>query len=210
VIFNVFVKVHVENSILGSILVYMDRVQTDPIPIHLVNTILDATGRGCDRPECEALSATDSGVAHAVLTIDRCNRDWEDHDPCYRAGRKLYLHRPGDGRSPPDRLPALFLCPTRLAHPRRYNCQPDLVVRAVGELVARGELPAARRTWQLNGSACAYVPNSTACATAGRYIASFRTPARLKSPTAPKMDPRWAFSTTCTSPAPGQPAPAPG
>jgi hypothetical protein len=71
-LWNVDVHVAVEHSILGSIHVFQDEVLTDPIPIRLSDSILDATGTGCEGPECEALSAPGSGFAHAVLTTSDC------------------------------------------------------------------------------------------------------------------------------------------
>lgn len=56
----------IEHSILGSIQVIQDEVTTDPIRIHISDSILDATS-----PEREALDAPGCPVAHAVLTIAR-------------------------------------------------------------------------------------------------------------------------------------------
>jgi len=129
-LWNVDVHVTVAHSILGSIQVYQDEVLTDPIPIHISDSILDATGTGCEGPECEALSAPGSGLAHAVLTALRCTvighvlthaidlaensildgQVWVARSQ-RGCGRFSYV-RPGSRT------------------PRRYRCQPDLAGQA--------------------------------------------------------------------------------
>ena len=63
---------HVEHSIVGSIVITGRPVSTEPSRVDLTDSILDATGHDCDKPECEALTAPDGVVAHAIATFKRC------------------------------------------------------------------------------------------------------------------------------------------
>jgi hypothetical protein len=65
-------RLQVEHSIVGSIMVAGRAVSTEPQRIELSDTILDATGHDCDKPECEALTAPDGVIAHAVANFTRC------------------------------------------------------------------------------------------------------------------------------------------
>lgn len=58
--------VEVDRCILGTIEVIGDEVSTDPLEVHLRDSILDATG-----PARTALSAPDCRHAHAVLSVHR-------------------------------------------------------------------------------------------------------------------------------------------
>jgi hypothetical protein len=60
-------SVLVQWSILGGIRVIADEVRSDPIPIALYDSILDAT-----RPDGSALRGRDRRLAHVALTIARC------------------------------------------------------------------------------------------------------------------------------------------
>ncbi|NUK28535.1 hypothetical protein HRW08_39275, partial [Streptomyces lunaelactis] len=66
--------VEIDRCILGTIEVIGDEVGTDPLPIHLRDSILDATG-----PDREALSAPDCRHAHAVLHAHRSTVIGEVH-----------------------------------------------------------------------------------------------------------------------------------
>lgn len=120
-LYNFHGRVRVEHSILGSIQVSQNEVTRDPLPLHLSDSILDAT-EGDD----VALSAPGGEVAHAVLTIRRCtvfgmalvhaielaeNTIFND---CLHVARR--------------QLGCLRFCyvPAGCRTPRRYHCQPDL------------------------------------------------------------------------------------
>ncbi|MGW7442882.1 hypothetical protein [Kitasatospora sp. NPDC054795] len=131
--------VTIENSILGTIQVVGDEVDTDPLEIHLADSILDATG-----PERPALSGPDCEHAHALLHAHRSTVVGEVHthavpiaEDCVFTGRLRVARRS---------LGCLRFCyvPPCSRTPRRYECQPDLVRSAVTELVERGELDPAQ------------------------------------------------------------------
>ena len=134
----------IEHSILGSILVREDEVHTDPIPIRLSDSILDATQGGS-----LALGALDDRAAHAVLTVLRStvfgiiqvhaidlaeNSIFTDcvHVARRQLGCMRYCYVPAGCRTP-----------------RRHMCQPDLATQAVAEGIkdkpARDALIAAER-----------------------------------------------------------------
>lgn len=78
-LFNVRASVRIEHSIVGSIQINENPVQTDPIPLFIGDSIVDAT-----RNDREAVGAPGDQVAHAVLTIQRCT-------VCHRIGGELHL-----------------------------------------------------------------------------------------------------------------------
>lgn len=113
--------VQIERSILGTILVITDEVRTDPLPIHLSDSLLDATGR--DR---EALSAPECRHAHAVLHARRSTVIGEVHTHAVRIAEDTIF----DGRVHVARrgIGCLRFChvPPGSRTPPRYRCQPDL------------------------------------------------------------------------------------
>ncbi|SHF09978.1 hypothetical protein [Streptoalloteichus hindustanus] len=132
---NTTACVQIEHSVLGTILVIADEVTADPLPIHIADSILDATG-----PRREALSGPDCRHAHAELFIHRSTVLGEVHTHAVRIGENslftglLHVARRGVG--------CLRFCsvPTNSRTPRRYRCQPDEVFAALRERAASGEL----------------------------------------------------------------------
>jgi hypothetical protein len=112
--------VQIERSIVGSILVIGDEVRTDPLPIHVADSILDATGS--DRP---ALSGPDCEIAYAALHLYRSTVVGEVHtysipvgDNSILAGQ-VRVARRGTGC-----LRYCYVAPGSRT-PRRFACQPD-------------------------------------------------------------------------------------
>lgn len=114
--------VEIDRTILGTIEVIGDEVGTDPLPIHLRDSILDATGS--DR---EALSAPDCRHAHAVLYAHRATIIGEVHTHAVQLAEnslftgRLHVARRGIG------CLRFSYVPPGSRTPRRYRCQPDLV-----------------------------------------------------------------------------------
>ena len=110
----------ISRSILGTILVIADEARADPLPVHIADSVLDATA-----PDREALSAPDCELAHVVLHAYRTTVIGEIHahaietadnsifDGCVRVARR------GIG--------CMRFCyvPPGSRTPRRYHCQPD-------------------------------------------------------------------------------------
>ena len=124
-LFNIDARIRIEHSIIGAIQVNHDEVQTDPIPVYLCDSILDAT-----RIEGEALSAVDGSVAHAQLTIERCTVFGQIRVRAMNLAENsifngtLYVVRRQLGC-----VRFCYVTPNSRT-PRRYNCQPDLVESA--------------------------------------------------------------------------------
>ncbi|MFE6690793.1 hypothetical protein ACFVFQ_30510 [Streptomyces sp. NPDC057743] len=114
--------VEIDRSILGTIEVLGDEVGTDPLPLHLRDSILDATGT--DRA---ALSAPDCRHAHAELSAHRTTVLGEVHVHAVRiAENSLFTGLVHAARRQVGCVRFSYLPPGSRT-PRRYRCQPDLV-----------------------------------------------------------------------------------
>ncbi|MFG2135490.1 hypothetical protein [Streptomyces sp. NPDC048650] len=115
------VCVEIDRTVLGTIEVIGDEVGTDPLPIHLRDSILDATGH--DRA---ALSAPDCRHAHAVLYAHRTTVIGEVHTHAVELAEnsvftgRLHVARRGIG------CLRFSYVPPGSRTPRRHRCQPDL------------------------------------------------------------------------------------
>ncbi len=115
----------VEHSILGTIQVIGDEVATDPLPIHLSDSILDATGH--DRA---ALSAPDCLLAHAVLHAHRTTVIGEVHTHAVQiAENSLFTGELRVARRGVGRLRFCYVPPGSRTPPR-YCCHPGLSTAA--------------------------------------------------------------------------------
>ncbi|MEU5213467.1 hypothetical protein [Streptomyces sp. NPDC020742] len=113
--------VEVDRTVLGTIEVIGDEVGTDPLPIHLRDSVLDATG--ADRA---ALSAPDCRLAHAVLYAHRTTVLGEVHTHAVElAENSLFTGRMQIARRGVGCLRFSYVPPGSRT-PRRYRCQPDL------------------------------------------------------------------------------------
>ncbi|MBW6435148.1 hypothetical protein KZ829_15515 [Actinoplanes hulinensis] len=113
--------VHIERSVLGPIVVLADEVGTDPAPIHLRDSILDATGH--DRP---ALGAPDGRHAHAVLHAERVTVVGEARVHAVEtAADSIFTGIVNVARRQRGTLRFCYVPPGSRT-PRRFRCQPDL------------------------------------------------------------------------------------
>ena len=125
-------RLNIEHSIVGTIQVTQNEVATEPLPISISDSILDATA-----PELEALGAPECPVAHAVLTTRRCTvigrvevHAIELAENCIFDGViKVARRQRGCMR--------FCYAPPGSRTPRRFECQPDLVVLAAPDENAR-------------------------------------------------------------------------
>lgn len=109
----------IERSILGAILVIADEVAADPAPIHIADSILDATAR--DR---EALSAPERHLAYAVLHSHRSTIIGEVNTHAIQiASETIFAGRVNVARRGIGCLRFSYLPPGSRT-PRRYQCQP--------------------------------------------------------------------------------------
>lgn len=131
--------VQIERSILGAILVIANEVDTDPLPIYLTDSILDATA-----PDREALSAPECRHAHAVLAVRRSTIIGEVHTHAIRLGENTIFHgRVHVARRGIGCLRFSSVTPGSRT-PRRYRCQPDGVRGEVEQLRVRPRFTSSR------------------------------------------------------------------
>ncbi|WP_082411761.1 hypothetical protein [Methylogaea oryzae] len=198
-LYGVRAKVRIEHSILGSVQINQDEVRSDPLPLEISDSILDATA-----PDKEAIGAPGYAVAHAVLNIKRSTVfGMVDVHAIGLAENCVFNDCVNVARR---QLGCMRFCyvPPRCRTPRRYHCQPDLAVQAAQEDLAAG--PA--RDAPSPASCCACGRNSPAAATAVPAMASWPCPVPKKSSAAPRTNRKWAPSTTCSNPS-GRPICAP-
>jgi len=135
-------SIKVEHSILGSVQVVAAEIIQDPIVIQISDSILDAT-----RDDLEALSGSEREIGYARLTIARSTvigkvltHEVALAENCIfsavvtvarrQSGCVRFCYVPPDSRTP-----------------RRYECQPDLVVKAITNkfIEAKGTISVAER-----------------------------------------------------------------
>jgi hypothetical protein len=129
---NTPARVRIERSIVGSIQVNQDEVQSDPIPVRIRDSVLDGTSR-----EREAVGAPGGLLAHAVLTIERSTVFGQIQTHAIElAENSIFMGRIRVGRRQRGCMRFCYVTPGSRT-PRRYRCQPDLVKTAVVELMQR-------------------------------------------------------------------------
>jgi hypothetical protein len=127
---NAYPCLTIEHSIIGSIQVNNDEVIKEPIQIRISDSILDATGNDCEGPACEAVGASGSSMAHAVLTIARSTVFGRiDTHAIALAENSIFM---GTVKVARRQLGCMRFCYTRPCSrtPKRYRCQPDLAEQA--------------------------------------------------------------------------------
>jgi hypothetical protein len=137
---NVDAHVTIDHSIIGSIQVLHDEVLRDPIRIDIADSVLDATSQ-----EREALGASGWPFAHAVLTVRRSTVFGQIQTHAIELGENSIFD--GLVRVARRQLGCVRFCYVAPGSrtPRRYNCQPDLVVQPIEDQLARGEITQAER-----------------------------------------------------------------
>ena len=139
-IFNSTAKIKIERSIVGAVQITANEAATDPIELCIGDSLWDAT-----KNALLVLSGPAETVAYARLSIARCTVSGKilTHEislaencifsatVCVARRQKgcvRFCYVPPDSRTP-----------------RRYECQPDSVLKAVQDQFARGEILAAER-----------------------------------------------------------------
>jgi hypothetical protein len=126
--YNVRARARIEHSIIGSLQIHEDEVTTDPIPIIVTDSIIDATA-----PQKEAIGSPGYPGAHANLTIKRSTIFGSvDVNTCELAENSIFNDCVNVLRR---QIGCMRFCyvPPNCRTPRRYRCQPDMVVAAVKE-----------------------------------------------------------------------------
>lgn len=145
VLLNLQGVVELEHSIVGSIQVEQDAIRAEPLRLMARDSIIDATGSDCDGPGCEAIGRLARGIAHAVLHMERCTVIGRVRVHAIElAEDALFTGEVTVARSQVGCIRYCYV-PARSRTPRRYQCQPDLVERALRERADWSALPAATR-----------------------------------------------------------------
>ncbi|MDQ1427388.1 MAG: hypothetical protein QOK39_864 [Acidimicrobiaceae bacterium] len=124
---NTAASLSVDHSIIGSITVVGDEMQSDPVEVLVVDSIVDATGAGQ-----QAVSAPDLPLAFARLSVVRSTViGTVETDSIALAENSIFVSSVKVGRRQVGCMRFCFVGePVRT--PRRYHCQPDGVTQAVG------------------------------------------------------------------------------
>ncbi len=119
-------RVSIERTILGTIQVNQDEVESDPVPLRLADCILDSTD-----PEREAIGAPTWPRAHATLSIERTTVFGRIETHAIELAENSIFN--GTVTVARRQLGCMRFCyvPPGSRTPRRYRCQPDLVEEAV-------------------------------------------------------------------------------
>jgi hypothetical protein len=126
---NTTAKTVIEHSIVGSIYVSADEVQTDPVEISISDSIVDATS--IDRV---AIGAPSLPLAFARLAILRTTVIGAvDTHAIVLAENAIFMGPVRVGRRQLGCVRFCYLTPGSRT-PRRYHCQPDLVIAGVDDL----------------------------------------------------------------------------
>jgi len=128
VLVNVRAAVSITRSIVGAIQISEDEVHTDPIPVSISDSIVDATGA-----DGVAIGTDDDAVAHALLTLRNSTVfGIVNVHAVVLAENTLFTSCVNVARR---QLGCMRFCyvPPRCRTPRRYHCQPDGVVAAARE-----------------------------------------------------------------------------
>jgi hypothetical protein len=130
----------IEHSIVGGIQIERDETVQNPLELRISDSVLDATSS-----ERMALTAPGKLCADAILSIRRSTVIGQIQTREIALAEDSIL----DGavhacRRQHGCVRFCYLGPGSHT-PRRYECQPDLVEAAVGELFARGEVDALQR-----------------------------------------------------------------
>ncbi len=152
----------IEHSVLGAIQIERDEVTEDPLRLRISDSVVDATA-----PDRTAIGASGKLCAYAVLEAYRCTLfgGVEVH-AISLAEDSIFL---GLIRACRRQVGCLRFCyvPPASRTPRRYECQPDLVLAAIDAEVGRGVLTQAQASPRYGrGRCCASSLSSTASATA--------------------------------------------
>jgi len=131
---NTSAHIAIEHSILGSILVVADETLQDPVLIRISDSILDATS-----DELEALSGPEREFAFASLTIVRSTAIGKLLTHAISLAENSIFSAPVTVARRQSGCVRFCYVPPNSRTPRRYECQPDLVVKAAADKFAQAQ-----------------------------------------------------------------------
>lgn len=131
---NTSVKIVIESSLIGSIYVVADEVQTDPVEIVISDSVVDATSE--DRV---AIGAPSLPLAFTRLSIVRSTVIGEVNvHGVTLAENSIFMSTVRVGRRQQGCMRFCYVTPVSRT-PRRYHCQPDLAIASLDEVNAPDE-----------------------------------------------------------------------
>jgi hypothetical protein len=156
-LFNTKGEINIEHSIIGSIQVNQDAIETDPIRIHISDSILDATSNNE-----EAVGMPGCPVAHAIMTIVRTTViGYIQTHAIELAENSIFMGPVVVARRQIGCMRFCYITPLleatderaemRSRTPRRFSCQPDLVEKPILERFKRGEISSVQEKDRLVG-----------------------------------------------------------
>src|SRR5713226_504992 len=133
--------VRIEHSIIGSIQVNRDEVREDPCRIYISDSIVDATD-----VDAIAVGAPEKLCAFSILDIRRCTVFGQVQTHAIELAENcIFMGVIVDCRRQQGCMRFCYVT-SGSRTPKRYECQPDLVERAVLALVQQDNLTNAQRT----------------------------------------------------------------
>lgn len=131
---NTSAHLKIEHSIVGAIEVTADEDSTDPLCVDISDSIWDATSE-----EREALSGADGEIAYTRLKVARSTVIGQILSyEIVLAENCIFKGHIEVARRQVGCVRCCYVTPVART-PRRYECQPDLVVKAVDENYAMGQ-----------------------------------------------------------------------
>ncbi len=157
-VMNSTAKIKIQHSILGAIQIVANEAATDPIELCLSDSLWDATSNSLF-----VLSGAAETVAYVRLSVARCTVFGRilAHEIAL-AEYSIFYSGVWVARRQKGCVRFCYVPPDSRT-PRRYECQPDLVLKAVRDRFARGEISPAERNAALVAEAARVEPvfNST-------------------------------------------------
>lgn len=133
--------VRIEHSILGAIQVNRDEVREDPCRIYISDSIIDATS-----VDSIAVGAPEKLCAFSILDIRRCTVFGQVQTHAIALAENcIFMGVLVDCRRQQGCMRFCYVA-SGSRTPKRYECQPDLVERAVLSLAQQDNLTNAQRT----------------------------------------------------------------
>ena len=184
----------IEHSIVGAIQIERNEVTEDPLRVHIRGSVVDAT-----EPSLMAIGASGKLCAYAVLEVHRCTifGSVEVHTITL-AEDSIFM---GLIRACRRQAGCMRFCyvPPASRTPRRYECQPDLVLAAVAAEVSRGALTDAEAAPLRTRETLRVEPEFESV----RYgTPTYARLARVRPSRSLRARPtgrKWASTTTCTN-----------
>jgi hypothetical protein len=130
----------IEHSIVGAIQIDRDQARQEPLQLRIADSILDATSN-----EAVAIGTSGRLCAHVVLVIRRSTVFGQVQVHALELGEDtIFMGEVRACKRQQGCVRFCYLAPGSRT-PRRFECQPDMVEKAVGDLYAAGKIDSDER-----------------------------------------------------------------